>query len=57
MKSGLLIVVAAVAMGGCAERFVQDVTYRENTLIVRECIMENGDAFQEKCVERKYLVK
>jgi hypothetical protein len=57
MKSGLLIVAAAVAMGGCAERFVQDVTYRENTLIVRECIMENGGAFQEKCVERKYLVK
>jgi hypothetical protein len=53
----MLIVVAALAMGGCAERFVQDVTYRENTLIVRECIMENGGAFQEKCVERKYLVK
>jgi len=57
MRQAMLIVVAALAMGGCAERFVQDVTYRENTLIVRECIMENGGAFQEKCVERKYLVK
>lgn len=43
-----------LTLSGCAERIVQDVHVTDQTLIVRECLLQNGGIFQQKCVERKY---
>jgi hypothetical protein len=57
MKSGLLIVMAAMAMGGCATRFVQDVTVENGVLLVKECTLINHEVWTQDCIDRKYPLK
>ena len=56
MRQAMLIggVMGALAVSGCAARIVQDVTVKDDALIVKECILENGGTFDKKCVERVY---
>lgn len=52
-----IIVLAALGLGvlsGCAERLIQDVTVQDSTLIVRECVLDTGTIWPEKCFERRY---
>lgn len=51
-----MVAFAAIVLtlSGCAERIVQDVHVTDQTLIVRECLLQNGGIFQQKCVERAY---
>jgi len=57
MKTAGVVAMVALLMGGCATRMIQDVRMEDGVLIVKDCILENGGTFQDKCVEHRYPVK
>jgi len=57
MKAVVVVAMVAMVMGGCATRMIQDVRIEEGVLIVKDCILENGGTFENKCVEHRYPVK
>jgi len=57
MKAVVVVAMVALLMGGCATRMIQDVRIEEGVLIVKDCILENGGTFENKCVEHRYPVK